>query len=128
MYDHCSLERGNWRATLGAYITESGNGILPPMSHWSELVMWLQSNCKGIWEMGESTRLFSETAMSPLQSEKMKGMSWRQISVISVKAVNTGGSSLLMASLKVEISSLILTCVLVLLIEGMRYLCRESQC
>lgn len=78
--------------------------------------------------MGESTRLFSETAMSRLQSEKMKGMSWRQISVISVKAVNTGGSSLLMASLKVEISSLILTCVLVLLIEGMRYLCRESQC
>lgn len=128
MYDHCSLERGNWRATLGAYITESGNGILPPMSHWSELVMWLQSNCKGIWEMGESTRLFSETAMSRLQSEKMKGMSWRQISVISVKVVNTGGSSLLMASLKVEISSLILTCVLVLLIEGMRYLCRESQC
>lgn len=104
MYDHCSLERGNWRATLGAYITESGNGILPPMSHWSELVMWLQSNCKGIWEMGESTRLFSETAMSRLQSEKMKGMSWRQISVISVKVVNTGGSSLLMASLKVEIS------------------------
>ena len=128
MYDHCSLERGNWRATLGAYITESGNGILPPMSHWSELVMWLQSNCKGIWEMGESTRLFSETAMSRLQSEKMKDMSWRQISVISVKVVNTGGSSLLMASLKVEISSLILTCVLVLLIEGMRYLCRESQC
>lgn len=54
--------------------------------------------------MGESTRLFSETAMSRLQSEKMKGMSWRQISVISVKVVNTGGSSLLMASLKVEIS------------------------
>lgn len=127
-YDHCSWEIESWRAILGAYITDFGNGILPPMSHRSELVMWLQSNCKRVWEMGESTRLLSETVMSRLQMEKMKGISQRQISVISVKVVNIRGSSLLIASLKVGIFSLILTCILVLLIERMTSLCRESQC
>ena len=74
-YDHCSLEIESWRAILRAYITEFGNGILPLMSHRSELVMWLQSNCKGVWEIGESTWLFNKTVMSWLQMEKMKGMS-----------------------------------------------------
>lgn len=36
--------------------------------------MWLESNCKGIWEMGESKRLFSKTLMSLSQREKMKNM------------------------------------------------------
>ena len=125
LYDHWSLERESWRATLGAYITEFGNGILPPMSHCSELVMWLQSNCEGIWDLGESTRLFSETVMSWSQTEKMKGMSLRQVSGISVKVVNMGCSSLLMASLNAGIFSLILTCVLVVLIERRTYLCRS---